>query len=111
VPWRIILAAEAAIRDAQQMKSDDALRTALADARVAAAVDACLDGYLKVNPTAATRFACTRAAIHWHAGREDAARTALADIPEAELNAEVARDFRVDLQAIKASIIPANPGF
>jgi hypothetical protein len=111
VPWRVISATESAIRDAGQTKGDNDLRTALADARVAAAVDACLDGYLKLSPTKAKRYACIRAAIHWHGGREEQARKALADVPEAELDADVARNFRADLKAIKGPAAKPLPDF
>jgi len=111
VPWRIIVAAESAIQDAAQMKGDADLRAALADARVAAAVDACLDGYLPAKPHQAKRYACIRAAIHWHGGREEQARKVLAAIPEADLDANVARNFRADLKAIKGPAAKPLPDF
>lgn len=101
VPWRVIVAAEDVIRDAGRTQDDASMQAAFADPRFAAAVDACLDGYLPGAPAQARRYACIRAAIHWHGGRTAQARKALDGLAEADLDAGVARDFRVDFAAIR----------
>lgn len=102
VPWRIVDAIRAAIADAGQMKTQDDLRAALNQPRAIVAVERCLAGYQRVEPARAARYACVRAAIHWHAGREKLARAALARLAPADLDPGVARDFGVDLAALAA---------
>lgn len=111
VPWRVIQACSNVISDAASMQADDDMHAALASPRVAAAVDACLDGYLKLKPNQAIRYACVRAAIHWQGGRQAQARQALADVAEADLRADVAREYRVDLKEIKGPAAKPAPDF
>lgn len=111
VPWRIITAITRAIRDAKQMHGESELRAALGAPRVVQAVEDCLIGYGAIKPDNIKRYACIRAAIHWRAGRERQAATALANVDDADLDAGVARDFEVDLGVIKAAGVKPAPDF
>lgn len=111
VPWRLMVAAGNAIVDAGELNQDDELRRAMAHPRVAATIDACLDGYAKLNPSQAKRYACLRAALHWWGGRDERARSALAGISEEDLDEQVATGFRADLKAIKNGRNSSVDGF
>jgi hypothetical protein len=107
VPWRLITMCAAVIRDADEMKTDgmnvdDKMHDALADPRVVASVDACLDGYRLAHPNQGNRYECLRAAIQWQGRRKEQARLTLSKVAEADLQDAVNRDYHVDLKVIKA---------
>jgi|GEM_PF-5473799 len=108
VPWNLVNCLEDVIDDGHSMERQDEMRQALAAPRIGAALETCLAGYAKLDPSSAGNHVILRVAYLWHAGRATEARTELEKLPADQRDVSSAKRYHLDYAVILGVGNPAG---
>ena len=108
VPGNLINCLKDVIDDGHRVENLDEMRQALAAPRIGAALETCLAGYAKVDPSLAGSNSIIRVAYLWHAGKTTEARSELEKLPAGQRAPDSARHYHLDYAVILGTGNPAG---